>query len=68
MPILSYGVYWDGLNPGSDSYTELVTLDAQTLDYTHTSVNPGTLYKFYVVATNIVGDSLPSAKVTIRAA
>jgi hypothetical protein len=68
MPILSYTLVWDGLNPGSETFTEISTFDAQTLTYTNLMVTPGVTYVHKVLATNIVGDSLLSEPVTIMAA
>lgn len=68
MPILSYTLLWDGLNPGSDVFTEIETFDANILTYTNLMVNAGTTYVHKVLASNIVGDSLLSEPVTIMAA
>jgi hypothetical protein len=57
MPVTGYDVYWDGQAPGSETYTLTDSTIADVLEYTETSVVPGTVYKFKIVAKNIVGDS-----------
>ena len=71
-PITSYQVHWNG-GGSSETFTLLATVTAPTLEYSHKdsdpgSVTPGQVYKFKVLATNAVGDSLLSAETEIKAA
>lgn len=67
MPITEYKIYWDqGLE--NDEYSELVVVDFETFQYTNYAVVPGTVYNYRVLATNVVGDSLLSDPLTIKAA
>jgi hypothetical protein len=81
MPITSYDVYWNGLDPYSLDYTLVSTIsmstgrllqetdtDVNLLQYTNTDVVPGVVYKFKVLATSAVGDSALSSPITIKAA
>ena len=68
LPITSYDIYWNGLNPDVLEYTKLVTVAPYFLTYTIDEVSPGLVYKFKILATNQVGDSALSSPVTIKAA
>ena len=57
MPVTGYDVYWNGQAPGTETYTLTGSTSADVLEYTESSVVPGTVYKFKIVANNIVGDS-----------
>ena len=68
IPITSYTVYWNGLNPTSNVYTILSIVDANTNTIQATPVNSGTTYKFKVLATNDVGDGPLSSALAVKAA
>ena len=66
MAILGYDIYWDGILPGSGTFTKVSS--TSTLSYENTDVTPGLVYKFKVLAFNVVGDGSLSSAVTIKAA
>jgi len=68
MPIDSYEVFWDGLNPGSSAFTSLAIVESETLHYTTSNVVAGTNYRFRVSASNLVGDSVASPYLLVKAA
>ena len=50
------------------TYSDLVTVDANTLSYVATSLTSGTTYEFRMFARNQFGDSLPSSELQLLAA
>jgi hypothetical protein len=66
MTILGYDIYWDGVSPGSGTFTKVSS--TSTTSYENTDVTAGLVYQFKVLAFNVVGDGSLSSAVTIKAA
>ena len=65
-------MHWNQGGSG-ETYSELTTVDAAITQYQHLSTDPGgiiagEIYKFKILATNSVGDSLLSPSTTFKAA
>jgi len=60
--IINYKIY-RGEDPGDETY--LSSVNVTILSYNDTSVINGQTYNYYITAVNIVGESLPSDKISI---
>lgn len=68
MPITNYYIYWDGAQPGSGTFLLLKNVTSSILTHNETNIVAGLTYQFKVTATNVIGDSLKSFALTIKAA
>jgi hypothetical protein len=71
IPLTQYKVYWDYPNLGETDLSKFTKagskLPSETIYTQSSNVVSGTTYQFYVVATNQVGDSLPSSVLRVKA-
>ena len=68
----SYDIYWDNASGSSDTTTfDFLDSKSHTENKIFTkssNLNPGSVYQFYVIAVNTIGESPPSEIISIMAA